>query len=392
MCATIRTLSNPWNHLRLNNDANEFRFAVVSDRTGGHRAKIFSLAVEQLNLMQPEFVMSVGDLIEGYRDDPVKLAAEWREFQGYVSKLQMPFFYIPGNHDIANMTQDRVWQEKFGRRWFHFNYRGVLFLALSSEDPPGISGGKISEEQLGYVKQALEENASARHTLVFLHKPMWATGDPEQNGWVEVEKLLGTRPYTVFAGHVHRYQKFVRNGRNYYQLATTGGGSKLRGPSYGEFDHIVWITMKREGPQITNLLLDGILPEDLHKIETGEPGVMEYNRRPTHTVRGKVYADGCPVAGAYIVFQSVPVAGQPSARADARTEPDGTFTLSSYNANDGAPVGEYNVTIVQRQPLFSEFGKPGPNQLPDKYAKAETSGLKSVVKSGENEFLFELKR
>jgi hypothetical protein len=383
---------NPWNHLRLNNDPAEFRFAIVSDRTGGHRAKIFSLAVEQLNLMQPEFVVSVGDLIEGYKQDPAKLGAEWREFQGFVGKLQMPFFYVPGNHDIANITQDRLWQEKFGRRWFHFNYRGVLFLALSSEDPPGVSGGKISEEQLACVKQALDENATARWTLVFLHKPMWVTGDPEKNGWLEVEKLLASRPYTVFAGHVHRYQKFVRNGRSYYQLATTGGGSKLRGTQYGEFDHIVWVTMKQDGPMMANIMLDGIYPEDLRRPETGEPGVLEYNRRPTQVVKGKVYCDGCPVGGAYVVFNLVPAAGQPTARADAITEPDGGFTLSTYNAYDGAPAGEYNVTIVQRKPLYTEYGKPGPNFLPEKYAKADTSGLKATVKSGENEFTLELKR
>src|SRR5262245_50378325 len=64
---------NPWTHLRLNSAADEFNFAIVSDRTGGHRAKIFSQAVERLNLMQPEFVVSVGDLIEGYSEKEEKV-------------------------------------------------------------------------------------------------------------------------------------------------------------------------------------------------------------------------------------------------------------------------------------------------------------------------------
>src|SRR4051794_3056546 len=55
---------NPWTSLKLNNDPDQFRFAIVSDRTGGHRANVFAKAVHQINLMQPEFVMSVGDLIE----------------------------------------------------------------------------------------------------------------------------------------------------------------------------------------------------------------------------------------------------------------------------------------------------------------------------------------
>src|SRR5438132_6166255 len=85
---------NPWTNLRLNNDPSDFQFALVSDRTGGHRARVFSQAVEQLNLLQPEFVLSVGDLIEGYSQDRATLDEQWREFQGYVCKLQMPFFYV----------------------------------------------------------------------------------------------------------------------------------------------------------------------------------------------------------------------------------------------------------------------------------------------------------
>src|SRR5688572_32042022 len=79
---------NPWTHLRLNNDPETFHFVVVSDRTGGHRPRIFSQAVEQINLLQPAFVISVGDLIEGYTKDPARIASEWKEFQTYAHKLQ----------------------------------------------------------------------------------------------------------------------------------------------------------------------------------------------------------------------------------------------------------------------------------------------------------------
>src|SRR5271163_1278092 len=64
---------NPWTHLRLNDAPETFHFIVVSDRTGGHRARIFSQAVEQINLLQPTFVVSVGDLIEGYSKDKAKV-------------------------------------------------------------------------------------------------------------------------------------------------------------------------------------------------------------------------------------------------------------------------------------------------------------------------------
>jgi hypothetical protein len=383
-----RDKRNPVTHLRLNNARGDFQFVIVSDRTGGHRPTIFSRAVEQINLLQPEFVVSVGDLIEGYTTDTRRLAREWREFQGYLARLEMPFFYVPGNHDLANKVQDRLWQEKFGRRYYDFVYRDVLFLMLNSEDPPDSRGGHFSAEQLAWLKKTLAARPGVRWTLVFLHQPMW-TYRAATNGWAEAEKLLGDRPYTVFAGHIHRYQKFIRNGRHYYQLATTGGASKVRGTDYGEFDHVVWVTMKKDGPVLANVLLDGILREDLRPITTDEPGDVVYNRQPTQPVRGKVLFEGQPVPGAYVVLQAT-AKERRRLRADALTGPEGSFTLSTYVANDGAPAGEYAVTVVWRRPFFDATGKPGPNRLPPRYADLKTTPLKARIKSGANELVLDL--
>jgi hypothetical protein len=380
---------NPWTRTDLNNDRDEFQFAIVSDRTGGHRSKIFSQAVARLNLLQPEFVLSVGDLIEGGGNNTERLQAQWKEFDGYISRLQMPFFYVPGNHDIGNATTNQVWGEKFGRRHYHFVYRNVLFLCLNSEDPPGSGAGHFSKEQIDYARQTLAANQDVRWTVVVFHKPVWTAGNLPQTGWLEIEQALKGRSYTVFVGHIHRYQKFVRHGMNYYQLATTGGGSKLRGIEQGEFDHIVWVTMKKTGPVLANVVLDAILPEDLHVPESNEPGVSIANRRPTHPVRGQVYLDGAPVPGAYVAFQSVTSS---SVRADGLVEGDGAFRLSTYTAYDGVPAGEYRVSVAWRKPFRDGAGKPGPNLLPARYADAEKSGLRVQITEGVNDVVLELKR
>jgi len=249
---------NPWSHLNLNNDPDHFQFAIVTDRTGGHRPGVFEDAVGKLNLLQPEFVMSVGDLIEGYTEQQEVLEAQWREFQGFISRLEMPFFYVPGNHDISNPVMAGEWQRRFGASYYHFVYRDVLFLCLNSEDQQPTH---LSQEQLDYAARALAENPRVRWTLVFLHKPLWDYH--EDTGWAKVEELLKGRPHTVFAGHYHTYLKHERNQTGYFVLATTGGGSNLRGPVFGEFDHVVWVTMTRQGPRVANLLLEGVWDENI---------------------------------------------------------------------------------------------------------------------------------
>ncbi|MCB0484732.1 MAG: metallophosphoesterase [Flavobacteriaceae bacterium] len=258
----IPSQQKPWNTLDWNNNANKFQFAIVTDKTGGHREGIFEKGVDKLNLLQPEFVKSVGDLIEGYTKDTTRLNAEWQEFNGFIKKLQMPFFYVPGNHDITNDVMEQKWKELFGVTYYHFVYNDVLFLCLNSEDSyRGAGNGMIGDEQYNYIEKTLKENSNVRWTLVFLHQPLWVQDDTKR--WKDVEKLLENRPHNVFAGHYHRYWKTERNNGKYIALATTGGASKMRGTAYGEFDHVAWVTMMDNGPLITNLLLDGIWDENI---------------------------------------------------------------------------------------------------------------------------------
>ena len=364
---------NPWTNLQWNNAEGTFHFAVVSDRTGGHRPRVFSQAVDQLNLLQPSFVVSVGDLIEGYTKDEAKLSQQWKELQGYVAKLQMPFFYVPGNHDLANKTEVEHWKNRFGRRYYHFLYRDVLFLCLATDDDgeDEKTYGSIGKEQVDYFADVLKQNDKVRWTIVVIHKPVWAIEKAKTEGFLAIEKSLAGRNYTVFAGHVHRFEKFVRGGMNYYQLATTGGGSKMRGMPYREFDHITWVTMKGQtGPTIAHVTLDGILPEDLKRIPTTESGVDVFGRKEPQPVRGRVSFDGAPAAGATIAFVAEDAKGKKKTVGDALVEADGTYNLSSYSAWDGAPPGKYSITVVLRDRNLD--GSLGPNRLPAKYASAET--------------------
>jgi serine/threonine-protein phosphatase CPPED1 len=275
---------NPWTNLDLNNRPDTFRFAVISDRTGGHRPGVFTRAVRMINMLQPEFVMSVGDLIEGHSQDPGQWALEWSEFEGKLDALQMPFFFCPGNHDITNLPMSDNWRRKFGRSYYSFRYRDVLFLVLNSEEPrPKSERYKFGLEQQQWVRETLRQNTGVRWTFIFFHKPVWlmTETDPVAEGWTPIEEALqaNSRHYTVFVGHIHNYAKFVRNGHEYFMLATTGGSSKMRGVEFGEFDHVAWVTMKSDGPIVANVLLDGVQPNDVRTADEFQEAQSQNSRR-----------------------------------------------------------------------------------------------------------------
>jgi serine/threonine-protein phosphatase CPPED1 len=379
---------NPWTSLNLNHNPDEFHFAVVSDRTGGHRDKVFSRAVQQINLLQPTFVMSVGDLIEGYSLKEDVVNKQWDEFDSYVKKFEAPFFYVPGNHDRTNKAEAAIWDARYGKRYYHFIYKNTLFLSLCSENPPDQMGA-IDKEQQDWIAKTLEANKDVRWTFVFLHKPIWNARDQEKNGWAAVEKALAGRKHNVFCGHVHRYQVFHRNGTEYYQLATTGGGSRMRGVEYGEFDHVAWITMKKDKPLIANVMLDGILPADLKVPDSEEKGVV-VKRQPTHPVEGTLTLDGQPFAGATIAFHRFNKNTEKyNSVCNGRSDEKGRFEMTTYFRFDGAPVGEFVVTVTKAEGVDEE-GNPVKNLLPAKYGTPGKSPLKVTIKDGTNDVNLEL--
>jgi hypothetical protein len=241
-----------------NDDTTTFRFAIVSDRNGGMRPGVFELAMNKLNLLQPEFVLSVGDLIDGYTEDANVWNAQWDEFDELVNRLDMPFYYVPGNHDTSNELLTDVWKKRHGRDYYSFVHKNVLFIALNTDE---IKDGGISETQVQYIKNALNKHQDVQWTLIFMHRPLWSYGD--QAGYKEIGNALKGKNYTLFSAHHHNYQYQVVDGMDHYVLATTGGGTYGRGSDVGEFDGITWITMKKDGPKVAHLDLTGIYDKKL---------------------------------------------------------------------------------------------------------------------------------
>lgn len=253
----------PWTSDKPRFAPKDFQFVVVSDNTGSPRPEVFREAMEKADLLQPAFVISVGDLIEGYVDTKEALNTQWDEFMNYLKPLTVPFFFVPGNHDVGRKLWHDVYLERVGPSHYYFIYQDVLFLVLNTNDGEDMNTG-YSDEQLAWAKGVLEKHPDVRWTYVFQHKPFWLQ---EKDLWARAEPLFAGRKHTFFAGHIHNYAYAERGNIQYVTLATTGGGSKMRGADFGEFDHLMWVTATDEGPKMAAIDLDGIYPADFRTPE-----------------------------------------------------------------------------------------------------------------------------
>lgn len=286
--------AKPWTDKAFLDDPQEFHFAIVADRTGGERKGFFGKAMDSLNLLRPSFVMSVGDLIDGGGRSESDLRKQWDELNAFVNRLEMPFFYVVGNHDIwtgfKGMTPARqvsmdLWKEQFGTNtYYNFIYKGCHFVCLDSmEDhdyyPPRTPG--FTQRQIDWAAKEILARRDARWTFIFLHKPLDFTSDR----WIAFEKQIASCNFTVFCGDWHNHCTAVRNGKKFYMIGTTGGGhAKSEGDDlrYGHMDSVTWVTMTKKGPVVSNLALSGIHGDTIQTCATTEGWIEAPLDYPSH--------------------------------------------------------------------------------------------------------------
>jgi hypothetical protein len=69
-------------------------------------------------------------------------------------------------------------------------------------------------------------------------------------------------------------------------------------------------------------------------------------------VNGQVSYKDAPTPGALVVFHPVGSQARQSHRPSGYVQQDGSFTLSTYEPGDGAPEGEYDVSISWDDPNY----------------------------------------
>jgi hypothetical protein len=126
----------------------------------------------------------------------------------------------------------------------------------------------------------------------------------------------------------------------------------------------LWPTFKRSAALAVLLLT---------VIGCGESGP---ERVTVYPAKGQITFQGKPIPGAMVTLnpQTQPAVEFPTPRASV--DADGTFKVSTFAGGDGAPEGKYTVTVQWYKPIKKGPDvTAGPNVIPPKYGKADSSPL-----------------
>jgi hypothetical protein len=105
-------------------------------------------------------------------------------------------------------------------------------------------------------------------------------------------------------------------------------------------------------------------------------------RKAVFPVRGQVLdAKKNPAVGAMLIFHPKPEDPKDPSRPVGTADENGNFTLTTYRARDGAPAGEYVITIIWPGKKTTPFDHPNPDQLGGRYADEVKSTIRFTVES-----------
>jgi len=105
-------------------------------------------------------------------------------------------------------------------------------------------------------------------------------------------------------------------------------------------------------------------------------------RKKVYPVHGRILVDGKPAPEAIVVFRPVDDTGLDRVNPAGQADADGRFELSSYVKGDGAPPGEYLVSIEWRERSgFMKTNFDGPDRLKGKYYDPQKTGFRVTVEN-----------
>ncbi len=297
--------------LSLPKEEEAFVFGVFGDRTGGPPEGILILeeAVADVNLFEPDLVMTVGDLVQGYGETHQWLE-QMREFRAVMDGLACAWFPVAGNHDVywrgpqgqapPPGEHESDYEAHFGPLWYAFPHKNAWFIVLYTDEGDPATGRKdyrdpacqtMSPAQFAWLEATLARAKNAAHVFVFLHHPRWL----EQYGedWERVHHLLvaAGNVSAVFAGHIHhmRYDG-PRDGIEYLTLATVGGAQVGDIAAAGFLHEYHLVTVRPDHIAVATLPVGAVLdPRALSGELVEEVAALGRDFRPTF---GRVFALG----------------------------------------------------------------------------------------------------
>ncbi|MBK6342604.1 MAG: metallophosphoesterase [Flavobacteriales bacterium] len=250
--ATLLAQRSPFNGLEVlpADSTGQYRILIgghfhgESSNRSGYPASTLLANLDTINALGARLFLSTGDLYMDARKDSARYA------RALFSKLKVPFFNAPGNHDLKPYAGDMY--VELGR----IQHGSDLLFIMNTE----LNDGTLSDKALGQLRSVNEPHSGFAPGRVFIisHRPIWAEDDPRYSDLFKdnTRSLTGTN----FRKEVFPILQRIAEHAQVYWISGSLGG---QAPSS--------IFFQKHAPNITYIqcairdeLRDALLIADVH--------------------------------------------------------------------------------------------------------------------------------
>jgi len=166
-----------------------FSFAFLTDihlQPEKNAVAGFRQAIDTINKLKPDFVITGGDLVMDVLDQTYGRADSlYTMYKEVSSELNMPVYNAVGNHEVYGWHRDeegieshpefgkKMFENKMGERFYSFDHKDWHFIILDAiyRSEEGHYIGKIDQEQLEWLKGDLEKTGKLTPIAITVHIP-----------------------------------------------------------------------------------------------------------------------------------------------------------------------------------------------------------------------------
>ena len=192
-----------------------------------HDVKTFELAVKQINVLNPDFVVICGDLVHNASD------SSYADFNRIMSNFKMPCYPAPGNHDVGNKPNDTTlnyYRKTIGKDYYTFENNEYSFI-ITNTQLWKIAVENESQRHHKWFKKTLDSIGSTESkTIVIGHYPIFLDNPDEKEVYfnlpldirMEILTLLKNNNVKAYlSGHKHETIINLHNNIQFVSGETT---------------------------------------------------------------------------------------------------------------------------------------------------------------------------
>lgn len=254
----------------INQSNQDFDFSFLTDihiRPDRDAPDGFQMAIDKVNKMNPDFVITGGDLVyDVMRGQFDKSDSLFKLYAEMSKSFKMPVYNCIGNHDLFGIYEESpegpdhpdykygMWERYFGNTYYAFDHKGWHFITLNSLEvtPDKKYKGYYHKAQLEWLESHIQSVDKKTPIVITTHLPMVCVftqingGNPRtvSNAHEAFKILKDHNLKLILQGHIHWKEYGLANDVTHYITGGSIAGNGWKGRRHNTPEGFMSIRVK----------------------------------------------------------------------------------------------------------------------------------------------------